>query len=167
MPKIISTKVGEVPFIVRCTPEVHLFIPRNIMVSMENHSLEGMSESKEVMGLLIGKLFQDDQGEYGMVTDVVSAPLVADETYVKFNHESIEELFETLDQMEERMIIGWYHSHPGYGCFLSQIDMATHLSIFGDGKGFAIVVDPMDGTVEVFTCVSSEQVSLKLELIEE
>ncbi len=165
MPKIISTEVGEVPFIVRNIPEVHLFVPRNIMDSMINHSRNGMDESKEVMGLLIGKLFQDDQGEYGVVADVVSAPLVADETYVKFNHEFIEELFETLDQMEERMIIGWYHSHPGYGCFLSQIDMATHISIFGDGKGFAIVVDPVDETVEVFTCVNSQQVTLKLESI--
>lgn len=167
MPKIISTEVGEVPFVVRDTPEVHLFVPNNIRESMIKHSLNGMNESKEVMGLLIGKLFQDDQGEYGVVTDVVSAPLVADETYVKFNPEFIEELFETLDQMEERMIIGWYHSHPGYGCFLSQIDMATHISTFGDGKGFAIVIDPMDETVEVFTCADSQQVTLKLETIKE
>ena len=23
------------------------------------------------------------------------------------------------------MVVGWYHSHPGFGCWLSGIDMAT------------------------------------------
>jgi COP9 signalosome complex subunit 5 len=24
-------------------------------------------------------------------------------------------------------IVGWYHSHPGYGCWLSGIDCATQM----------------------------------------
>jgi 26S proteasome regulatory subunit N11 len=26
------------------------------------------------------------------------------------------------------MVVGWYHSHPGFGCWLSGVDMATQQS---------------------------------------
>jgi hypothetical protein len=26
--------------------------------------------------------------------------------------------------------VGWYHSHPGYGCWLSGIDVGTQVGIF-------------------------------------
>ena len=51
-------------------------------------------------------------------------------------------------------VIGWYHSHPGYGCWLSGIDVNTQkdnqkfLSMF-----VAVVVDPLrsinSGKVEI------------------
>ncbi len=24
------------------------------------------------------------------------------------------------------MVVGWYHSHPGFGCWLSGVDINTH-----------------------------------------
>jgi len=40
-------------------------------------------------------------------------------------------------------IVGWYHSHPGYGCWLSGIDVATQLNnqMYLD-PFLAIVIDP-------------------------
>lgn len=40
-------------------------------------------------------------------------------------------------------IVGWYHSHPGYGCWLSGIDVTTQLNnqMFQD-PFLAIVIDP-------------------------
>jgi COP9 signalosome complex subunit 5 len=40
-------------------------------------------------------------------------------------------------------IIGWYHSHPGYGCWLSGIDVGTQMTNQKYQEPFlAIVVDP-------------------------
>ena len=40
-------------------------------------------------------------------------------------------------------VIGWYHSHPGYGCWLSGIDVQTQMSNQQYQDPFlAIVVDP-------------------------
>lgn len=40
-------------------------------------------------------------------------------------------------------VVGWYHSHPGYGCWLSGIDVATQLTnqMYLD-PFLAIVIDP-------------------------
>jgi hypothetical protein len=40
-------------------------------------------------------------------------------------------------------IVGWYHSHPGYGCWLSGIDVTTQMTNQKYQEPFlAIVVDP-------------------------
>lgn len=40
-------------------------------------------------------------------------------------------------------VIGWYHSHPGYGCWLSGIDVSTQmLNQQFQEPWLAIVVDP-------------------------
>jgi proteasome lid subunit RPN8/RPN11 len=40
-------------------------------------------------------------------------------------------------------IVGWYHSHPGYGCWLSGIDCSTQMMQQQYQEPFlAIVVDP-------------------------
>ena len=42
-------------------------------------------------------------------------------------------LFSTLPQRAGRAenIVGWYHSHPGYGCWLSGIDVGTQVRMEG------------------------------------
>lgn len=40
--------------------------------------------------------------------------------------------------------IGWYHSHPGYGCWLSGIDVSTQMLNQNFQEPFvAIVIDPV------------------------
>ena len=42
------------------------------------------------------------------------------------------------------MVIGWYHSHPGYGCWLSGIDVSTQKLHQNYEEPFvAVVVDPI------------------------
>ena len=40
--------------------------------------------------------------------------------------------------------MGWYHSHPGYGCWLSGIDVGTQMSgQQGQEPWLSVVVDPL------------------------
>jgi len=42
------------------------------------------------------------------------------------------------------MVVGWYHSHPGFGCWLSGVDMATQTSFEQlNQRAVAVVVDPV------------------------
>jgi len=44
----------------------------------------------------------------------------------------------------KEQVVGWYHSHPGYGCWLSGIDVDTqHLNQQFTEPFLAIVVDPV------------------------
>lgn len=40
-------------------------------------------------------------------------------------------------------VVGWYHSHPGYGCWLSGIDVSTQMLNQTYQEPFlAVVIDP-------------------------
>lgn len=42
------------------------------------------------------------------------------------------------------MVVGWYHSHPGFGCWLSGVDINTQQSFEAlSERAVAVVVDPI------------------------
>jgi 26S proteasome regulatory subunit N11 len=42
------------------------------------------------------------------------------------------------------MVVGWYHSHPGFGCWLSSVDIQTQQSFEQlNARSVAVVVDPI------------------------
>lgn len=101
----------------------------------------------EVMGLMLGKI----EANTFVVTDSFRLPVEGTETRVNAQDEANEYMVEFLDrarksgQMENA--VGWYHSHPGYGCWLSGIDVSTQRTqqTFQD-PFVAVVIDP-DRTV--------------------
>ncbi|GMM36410.1 COP9 signalosome catalytic subunit [Saccharomycopsis crataegensis] len=109
----------------------------------------------EVMGMLIGKIINKGM----VVMDTYSLPVVGTETRVNAQAESYEYMVSYLDHLKKsgyrnENIIGWYHSHPGYGCWLSGIDVATEsLNQKFQDPYLAIVIDPkktkLDGKVEI------------------
>jgi COP9 signalosome complex subunit 5 len=99
--------------------------------------------SIEVMGLMVGKT----QGSTFIVTDAFRLPVEGTETRVNAGDEANEYTIayttasREAGQMEN--VIGWYHSHPGYGCWLSGIDVATqHTSQKYNDPWCAVVIDP-------------------------
>jgi len=103
-----------------------------------------MGHKLEVMGNLQG--FIDD--ETFIITDSYPLPVSATETRVNAGNESIEftgtynDLYGELGRKE--VIVGWYHSHPGYGCWLSKIDIDTQTNLQNyQEPALAIVVDPV------------------------
>lgn len=42
------------------------------------------------------------------------------------------------------MVVGWYHSHPGFGCWLSNVDINTQQAFEQlNSRAVAVVVDPI------------------------
>ena len=91
----------------------------------------------EVMGLMQGKVKGGMQliilFEFILDTifimDVFGLPVQGTETRVNAGHDANEFMLNHMNACEQvnRMenICGWYHSHPGYGCWLGGIDVAT------------------------------------------
>jgi len=54
------------------------------------------------------------------------------------------------------MVVGWYHSHPGFGCWLSGVDINTQQSFEAlSERAVAVVVDPIQsvkGKVSAQNC---------------
>jgi len=64
--------------------------------------------------------------------------------------EAVDPVFQTnmLEMLKQtgrsQMVVGWYHSHPGFGCWLSGVDMNTQTSFEQlNPRAVAVVVDPV------------------------
>ena len=97
----------------------------------------------EVMGLMQGKI----SGDTFIVTDAFRLPVEGTETRVNAQDEANEYMVGYLqacrDQGKLENAVGWYHSHPGYGCWLSGIDVSTQATQQDFSDPFlAVVIDP-------------------------
>lgn len=115
------------------------------LLKMVMHARSG--GSLEVMGLMMGKI----EAHTFVVTDAFRLPVEGTETRVNAQDEANEYMVEFLqrarDQGQLDNAVGWYHSHPGYGCWLSGIDVNTQKTQQQFSDPFcAIVIDP-DRTV--------------------
>ena len=151
MPKIISIEKTERQYRKRSVPGVQLFMNESVILTMAAHADIGFADNKEIMGLILGTVYNDEEGEYSVADGTATTKLDSTNVSVKFNSDSLEELFTSIDKNESGTVVGWYHSHPGFGCYLSDVDVKTHSDIFGEHIGFSIVLDPSDETLMAFT----------------
>jgi proteasome lid subunit RPN8/RPN11 len=109
-------------------------------------------KSVEIGGILVGDWKRDDEGPYVHISAVIPCDKATSKTgEVTFTHETWGEVSEEMDSTyEDLRIIGWYHSHPGFGIFLSDRDMFIQNHFFNDPGQIALVVDPVAQTEGVF-----------------
>ena len=111
------------------------------LLKMAMHAKSG--GNIEVMGVMQGKVI----GDTFIVIDAFALPVEGTETRVNAQAEAYEYMvdFQSTCQASGRPenIVGWYHSHPGYGCWLSGIDVSTQMTNQQYQEPFlAIVIDP-------------------------
>jgi proteasome lid subunit RPN8/RPN11 len=64
-------------------------------------------------------------------------------TYVTFTQDTWEHIYKIKDKdYPDERIMGWYHSHPGFGVFLSDHDTFIHKNFFSSALQVAWVYDP-------------------------
>lgn len=116
------------------------------LLKMTTHARSG--GNLEIMGLMTGYV----SGTSIIVTDAFRLPVEGTETRVNAQEQAEEYMVNYLTASREgggrlENAVGWYHSHPGYGCWLSGIDVGTQSQqqTFSD-PFVAVVIDP-DRTV--------------------
>ncbi|KAL9103091.1 MAG: hypothetical protein Q9163_001831 [Psora crenata] len=119
----------------------HVRISAVALLKMVMHARSG--GSIEVMGLMQGKI----SGDTFIVTDAFRLPVEGTETRVNAANEANEYLIQYLQSCRDNgrleNAVGWYHSHPGYGCWLSGIDVSTqNLQQSFQDPFLAVVIDP-------------------------
>lgn len=118
-----------------------IYISSLALLKMLKHGRAGVP--MEVMGLMLGE-FVD---EYTVkVVDVFAMP----QSGTGVSVEAVDPVFQTkmLDMLKQvgrpEMVVGWYHSHPGFGCWLSGVDINTQQSFEQlNQRAVAVVVDPI------------------------
>eukprot|EP01114_Cavostelium_apophysatum_P003017 TRINITY_DN1272_c0_g1_i1.p1 TRINITY_DN1272_c0_g1~~TRINITY_DN1272_c0_g1_i1.p1 ORF type:complete len:312 (-),score=63.65 TRINITY_DN1272_c0_g1_i1:57-992(-) len=118
-----------------------VYISSLALLKMLKHGRAGVP--MEVMGLMLGE-FVDDYTV--RVVDVFAMP----QSGTGVSVEAVDPVFQTkmLDMLKQtgrpEIVVGWYHSHPGFGCWLSGVDINTQQSFEAlNQRAVAVVVDPI------------------------
>jgi proteasome lid subunit RPN8/RPN11 len=94
----------------------------------------------EVCGVLIGS---EDKNSLTIEACISGANAAQAGTHVTFTQDTWAHIYQTKDaKYPDHRIVGWYHSHPGFGVFLSDHDTFIHKNFFSSPLQVAWVYDP-------------------------
>jgi len=118
---------------------------RKAYADLTAHTKENLDE--EVCGVLAGDLCEDEQGEYVSVIAVVAGTSTKrGAAHVTYTQETWTRIHETMAYEHPKLgIVGWYHSHPGFGVEFSDTDLFIQENFFSGSLQIAVVVDPIGG----------------------
>lgn len=102
-------------------------------------------------GLLIGSAWsrapEDPEEPLALLCVEAAVPALADEgteTSLRMDTE-LWARAQSLAAPHGEIILGWYHSHPGFGAFFSGTDRRTQAAVFRHPYSLGLVVDPVRG----------------------
>eukprot|EP00823_Brevimastigomonas_motovehiculus_P002419 TRINITY_DN147_c0_g1_i1.p1 TRINITY_DN147_c0_g1~~TRINITY_DN147_c0_g1_i1.p1 ORF type:complete len:341 (-),score=85.71 TRINITY_DN147_c0_g1_i1:205-1143(-) len=133
------------------------------LIKMLKHGRAGVP--MEVMGLMLGEFVDDYTIQ---VVDVFAMP----QSGTGVSVEAVDPVFqmkmlEMLKQVNRpETVVGWYHSHPGFGCWLSGVDVNTQQSFEQLNKrAVAVVVDPIQSVkgkvvIDAFRLINPQMMML-------
>ena len=98
----------------------------------------------EVCGVLVGNVYKDAQGPFVFIEANIRGNFSAGKNaQVTFTAETWTHIQDVMDrQYPDLRILGWYHTHPGHGIFLSDMDLFIHKNFFSLPWHLAFVFDP-------------------------
>jgi len=109
-----------------------------VLQAVRQHARSNMNA--EVCGVWLGTL---KDGVTQVEARIPGEGAAQGGAHVTFTHETWEHIYRVKDQKFPGLaIVGWYHSHPGFGVFLSEYDLFIHKNFFSNPGQVAWVFDP-------------------------
>ncbi len=133
--------VGE-----RVTEDKNIYISQNVYKKIRRFAAN--KTENESGGMLIGEVLQEFGKMHIIISGFIEAKYTdATPTTLKFTHETWEHCHkEMAERFPGKKIVGWIHTHPNFGIFLSEYDKFIHENFFSDDHDVAYVVDPVQNT---------------------
>ncbi len=129
-------------------PAVTVFMTRPSFGECCNHAASDMEN--EVGGWLLGKWRMDKQSneQFIIVDTVIPAQYVIhSSSFLTFTQQSQVDLRKHLDEdYPDKELVGWFHTHPKMGLFLSSYDTWLHKHFFPETWQVALVIEPHSDT---------------------
>lgn len=153
-PLPVSASPGEGPRLLRLLGDLRPQSVRALLAQGVLQDILGQAAlfpQAEVGGILVGHLPAKERGPT-VVTDLIPAlDTDADRTHLTFTHDTWQKINESLDVREdEAQIVGWYHTHPGFGPFYSAQDTFIHEQFFTHPAHIGLVVDPQQVSLTAY-----------------
>ncbi len=123
----------------------------------------------ETGGVLVGhpfRLIDDDRKKFVVISGAIRQD--SDDRSIGHFTVGTREIANARAELERNfpglVVVGWYHSHPGHGIFLSGQDMTIVRSIYNAEWHIAMVVDSQQGRVGFFQGAEGKRLSGYLRL---
>lgn len=129
-------------FRVYFSPEIH--------AALWKHA--GEDTSVEICGVLVGTWHRDEIGPFAKVVESIRGEGATTKfAEVTFTHQTWAKINAEMDtKFTELKIVGWYHTHPDFGIFLSDRDRFIQEHFFSGPGQVAHVIDPVRRVEGVF-----------------
>jgi proteasome lid subunit RPN8/RPN11 len=132
--------------------EMKVFILQTAEERLKEHL--SIDSSTETGGVLVGQAYfcQKTQTHSTEIVGAIPAiNTVGNRVHFEFTSESWNEIYRIRQRdFPENVIVGWYHSHPGHGIFLSGTDLITQRSCYNQIWQIAVVYDPLRKEIGFF-----------------
>jgi proteasome lid subunit RPN8/RPN11 len=129
-------------FRVYFSPEVH--------PALWKHATD--DTSVEICGVLVGSWHRDEVGPFAKIVESIRGEGAETRfAEVTFTHQTWAKINGEMDTKYAHLsIVGWYHTHPDFGIFLSDRDRFIHEHFFSGPGQVAHVIDPIRRIEGVF-----------------
>ena len=124
----------------------------DLLTQIEKHCYSTLEY--EVGGMLFGKITSTTTQINGFVPALKASKQVVTLTFTHDVWDAI--LKEGEEKFPGQQIVGWYHTHPSFGIFLSDYDKFIQTEFFKQKGQVALVVDPVEGKLGWFETAGSE-----------
>jgi proteasome lid subunit RPN8/RPN11 len=124
--------------------DLPIFVDMDVLADMEAHART--DTSVELGGVLLGGQYLDEDGNpFVVVCDSLRAEhYESSGGHFKFTHDTWTQISRQRDQFSEDLqMVGWYHTHPGLGVFLSSMDRFICDHFYNRPLDVALVIDPV------------------------
>jgi len=142
--------------------KVVIYIDKQAYDDIHRHG--AANHQREVVGILLGNVSEDSTGKYrvDIVGIVKSESAPGNRTQAQFTHEVWLQLVESAQRnYPNQKVVGWYHTHPGFGAFMSDDDVNSHRLAFSHPWHVAAVCDPIKNELCFFGWDGSEIKAIK------
>jgi proteasome lid subunit RPN8/RPN11 len=123
--------------------EFRAFISPQVHAELWKHGIE--NTKVEICGVLVGNWLRDAAGPYVTVLESIRGEGAETRfAEVTFTHQTWAKINAEMDSRYAHLkIVGWYHTHPDFGIFLSDRDRFIQEHFFSGPGQVALVIDPV------------------------
>lgn len=140
-------------------PGLLLYLRHDLFRALDEFAVR--DTSRELAALLVGQLGENAEGDFVLVEDAIEVP-ISDEQGSRFNTRSWQQARRVArTKHQDKIIVGWYHTHPGTGLELSTEEREVHSSFFPESWQMMYLVDPVSRDRNFFRTVEGRLCPVK------
>lgn len=141
--------------------DVKVYIKQDVYKALEKYA--SSDTSKELGTILIGDYCEQMGKTQVVISDYIEAQYTdASASTLTFTHETWDYVHKQHDLLyPDKKIIGWQHTHPNYGIFLSNYDLFIQDNFFNMPFQVAYVIDPIQNIRGFFQWKNGKTEKLK------